>query len=465
MCLKKKIICSFLYLMIISLVIFFYGPNTSYKEMCALVVIDIIICLYYIYTENCLKLIDARFLFVITTIFFTFGEDICYFFFENSLTEGMKRICFYRYGENIVKIGSQFTVLAFNFFILGLFYKTNLKIIIPGIKIKEKYKKYYIDAAHWIGRIMVILSFIPEIIYLSAEISLFFTSGYGNTALENLPGIVIRYQYMFIPGMIILLLAKNQKKEKIRFIVLTLISLSIIYLSMGDRGKGLAIFVVLFWIKIINSKKIKLKKYIFIAIIIFLLIPLVKFYRIAYTLNIFSPFSYAVEQMFIENPIIDILLELGGTQEILILTMEKVRVEGIAYGKAYLDFFIEMLPGFFGIQRNYITLAKWLISTTGYQTIGFSIWGEAYLNFKYLGIPFMFFLGFLFNKLLNSEKKNILKIILTANTLYFFIDISRRSLGGFGYNFLYNILLPVFIIYLLGEYFGKKSNERQQNES
>ena len=38
------------------------------------------------------------------------------------------------------------------------------------------------------------------------------------------------------------------------------------------------------------------------------------------------------------NPIIDILLEMGGSQNIIIMTMNKTAMTGIAYGKAYLRF-------------------------------------------------------------------------------------------------------------------------------
>ncbi|MBQ7975714.1 MAG: O-antigen polysaccharide polymerase Wzy, partial [Clostridia bacterium] len=165
----------------------------------------------------------------------------------------------------------------------------------------------------------------------------------------------------------------------------------------------------------------------------------------------------AFSEMLASNPLIDMLLELGSTQQIIIMTMRRVATEGFAYGKAYLDFFVKMLPSFVGIQTFYPTLAKWVIGTTAYQTKGFSIWGESYLNFGGWGIPFMFVIGRLFQKLLKvDENSSPLKISLAAVSLSFFADVSRRSISEFGFVFLYDIILPIVAIWVLSEVHKRK---------
>jgi len=145
--------------------------------------------------------------------------------------------------------------------------------------------------------------------------------------------------------------------------------------------------------------------------------------------------------------------------------MKKVSVEGYALGTAYLDFFIKMIPSVFGLEQNYGTLAKWILNTNRYQTYGFSIWAEAFLNFGYFGIPFMFIIGKIFNKLMNvNNTKDVLQIIRVSLILYFFADIARRSISEFGYNFLFNIIMPITVVFLISKIFIKYERSTLKNE-
>ena len=74
----------------------------------------------------------------------------------------------------------------------------------------------------------------------------------------------------------------------------------------------------------------------------------------------------------------------------------------------------------------------------------------------------MFLIGLAFRLLLNNNgKSRVLSLLRVGITLSFFCDIARRSISEFGYNFLYDIVIPVVVIYLISDFLRKRDGKNE----
>ena len=187
------------------------------------------------------------------------------------------------------------------------------------------------------------------------------------------------------------------------------------------------------------------------CLLVLFLVPVIKYYRINYTSGVNHPFLESISYSIKNNFVMDVLLELGANFRILPMTVSKISSVGYANGTVYLSFFNNMLPGFLKIPSNYGTLSKWLLNTNDYQTNGFSIWAEAYLNFGSLGFVATFVIGVVLGILFgaNPSNQNPVSFYVTGSSLFFFGDVVRRAFSEFGYNFMYDIILPSLIVCVL----------------
>lgn len=459
MIVTRNFLLKFVLVLVTVLLFFMDNSKGSYSIICVITWIDLLLCIFIFWKQNYVKLDNPIFWFWSITVLFSLGQNMAYFFISDTSLVSSTLLVGYHYSEAEMCRGSIFTIQALNMMTLGLLWPFNQE--------ERKYTTDYLKqsnsinymalAAYYYGTVMLVLSVIPQVIYIRAELVQFFSAGYGLNASEQLTGLVLRLHYIFIPAVISrfvgkVFLSKNTLLETTIVLVQVLL-----FLVMGDRGTGLGLLVTYIWLRASLDNSFKIRKYILPIVLVIIAIPIIKYYRIAYTAHQGSAFIEALNYVLSTNPIIDILLETGGSQNIIIMTMARTATTGFAYGLAYLDFFIKMIPSFVGIEQNYGTLAKWVIGTTGYQTQGYSIWGEAYLNFGTLGIPFMFLIGFVFRMLLNTNgKSKVLSIMRVGITMSFFCDVARRSISEFGYNFMYDIIVPVAIVYLISVFLRKR---------
>ena len=454
-----------LILIFFTALLFFMDPNSvSYKMVCLLTWIDVGLTIWVFCSEEKVSLKNVKFLFLCITICFAMGQNLAYLFIVDPSEFGHHLIA-NNYSDLELCKGSIFTLEAFNFFVLGLTRIKHFRFVI-----KDKFYGYEKDysnlsfawSAYYIGTILLIICAVPQIRYLFLEIRTFLYSGYGQTAIDGLSGIARRLHYLFLPAVCIRYCGKKFLDKRV-IVEICIIFLHIaVFLAIGDRGTGLSLFVTLLWLTALFDEKFKIRKYIVPVIVIIIAVPLIKYYRISFTSGADNSFINLIEYTINKNPITDILIEMGGSQEIIILTMRKVQSEGIAYGVAYLDFFIKQIPSFLGFDQNYGTLAKWVIGTNAYQTKGFSIWAEAFLNFGILGSIFMYIPGCLFKKIYTTEGSlNVMTVCRTSIAMVFFLDISRRSISEFGYNFLYDFIVPLLVIYLLAKHISRKRQEHE----
>lgn len=457
---------SFLYKMILVLVtifLFFVDYNNcSYQLICIFTLTDLFLCGIILWKQGCVTLDNPIFWFWSITVLFSLGQNIAYLFITDTSLVSSTLLVGYKYSISDMCRGSIFTIQALNMMTLGLLWPLKQELNdFPEVDLEyKKNERTTALAAYYFGTVVLIMAAIPQILYVRAELLQFFSAGYGLNASEQLSGLVLRLHYLFVPALLSKYVGKVFLNKKTYLETAIILIQVLLFLAMGDRGTGLGLLVTYIWLRASTDKSFKIRKYIIPITLVVLAIPIVKYYRIAYTSNQGGALSSAINYVISNNPIIDILLETGGTQNIIIMTMARTATTGLAYGLAYLDFFIKMIPSFFGVEQNYGTLAKWVIGTTGYQTQGYSIWGEAYLNFGQMGIPFMFLIGLAFRLLLNNNgKSRVLSLLRVGISLSFFCDIARRSISEFGYNFLYDIVIPVVVIYLISDFLRKRAEK------
>lgn len=434
-----------------TVILFFFSPeSTSYGVICLLTYIDLILGLLVLWKSHNIMMSNGLFLFWIITFLFSFGQNLAYPLITDITTFRNELLYQVRYDDQQMALGSLYTLKAFNILSLALMTKGNhIRIGRFGDTVRSREHEIAVSAGY-VGRFFVIVGLIPQIQFIYLHLIQYLSIGYGESAVDQMSGLFLRLHYLFIPALIICFCSNKFLKKNTTLYSILLLGQVIFFLLMGDRGTGLTILVTILLMNASFDERFSIKKYILPSVLIVLLIPVVKYYRIFFTRGNSGGIAEAITYSIQHNPVVDILLETGGSQKILLLTISKVSQEGFANGTAYLDFFIKMLPGFFGLSTNYGTLSKWVINTTGFQTLGYSIWGEAYLNFGQFGIFFMFIIGLAFKHLLFVDKDNssLFQIIRASISLYFFADIARRSISEFGYIFMYDLILPLVLIYI-----------------
>lgn len=126
-------------------------------------------------------------------------------------------------------------------------------------------------------------------------------------------------------------------------------------------------------------------------------------------------------------------------------------------GQSYIASFLARVPsvllGGYSLTK-YANLSQWLMETLNMSYgPGFSMHAEAYYNFGLLGIPFMFFIGWFYSKLISNNfikgpmKKY--KNVLSTIAFYLFAMNIRDSMYLTIRNEVFIVLLPILIIYLV----------------
>lgn len=425
------------------------------RQLSWLVVADIAMCALLFAVGKAARLNNARFLFWAITTVFSFGQNIAHIFMSDQSPLWGNLIYHQGYSQSMILEGLVFSILAYNFFSVGLAVCSKKTKTVTEQSTSLEGKNYTASIL-LVSRVLLAVSVLPQLYYMYKEIQLFLTKGYGYSASNQVPGFVQILHYWFMPALLMSYVGNAGRDKKPVLETAIILVTAGVYMLIGDRGYALSMLLTLLWLRQTYHYGSKRTTYILFAVLL-LLIPFVKFFRTAFSGGAGGALSEAFTEMFEVNPFMDLLMELGSTQEIIFMTLKRVGNEGLAYGTAYLDFLILMLPGVLGIRFFYGNLAQWVLGTTAYQTRGFSIWGEAYLNFGKWGALGMFFIGKAFGALLGAEEKESpLRIILTATTLYFFADVARRAISNFGYNFLYNIILPIFAVQFIYDFFKIK---------
>lgn len=378
-----------------------------------------------------------------------------YFLFnEHSLQDLLKAQIYTVFSLNLISLGAMITTNRQNI--------NSKSIDNQEIEVSLKFNNYL----RKIGLIMVLLgsySYLKPIIYNAINT---LTYGYMHLYTNNQETAFMGQQMFsflgnyFILG-IFILIATNKKKKAINNSGIIILGIIIALIFMGGaRSRGIALTVSVFWlwrVKKAQNKKINWMKYIFIGYILAVLISFIGDIRVYGGMELDKILKVFLDKIFLENPILEVVQELGASMKPLILTPRAIEVGNsgkYAYGYTYIAAIMGIIPSIFYGGYSFaaqVDLGSWLMKTLqlGYGA-GYSLIAESYYNFGGFGILFMVILGISFNLFfeikMKSKEKQFLWNILSSFFLYSILTLPRATFFSVVRTQVYLIIIPYLVI-------------------
>lgn len=298
-----------------------------------------------------------------------------------------------------------------------------------------------------------ILFVISVYFYVSKTIvDMMFSLTYGYSAmyereeaigLENTASLL---SDLFIPSVICLYVG-YRNNNFVRRMLTGLILLNVVSIFlMGGRTNGVILLVLVLILYNNLVRNFKKKDYIVIACGVFILLSVLTAVG-----SMRNESNRSMKSSDIEvngNAIVGAIAEMGASQSCLIKTMEIIpSMEDYKYGRSYLYSFTTIVPnlGFWDIHpaKKESNLSEWLTDRLrlSYGT-GFSMTAEAYANFGYFGILFIFVLGYFFAKIFSGIDHHLsngeyAKFVFLLIIFWFTLKLPRNCFIGIVRPFFY----------------------------
>lgn len=316
---------------------------------------------------------------------------------------------------------------------------------------------------------------IVDIPLTMVKFSVVWRSGYyGVRAFEDtLPSLFSLIDQMFIPFAVLDIMYAN-RRARVLCTSIAIVIWSLLTTLCGDRTSGIAGFLVLglivyygFTKKYISVMQKKKRTIGFIVLCLFL----------GYLIIFAYKFRMQEGQLNFFAGITEIITEVFGTMGFsffpLVLTMQVCPVtEGFLFGKSI---FYSLLTGFFPASLDFTGLwdACYKLSKESYYWIenyysytfglGYSLNAEAYSNFGYLGIIWIFTLGLIVNNCLKEPIMNMeghkFENYKSLALLFAFFTMPRRSCFYLTNFILYDVVIVGLIIIMFAKVKRKNYTE------
>jgi len=299
------------------------------------------------------------------------------------------------------------------------------------------------QASRWVGWFLLLISFVPAVVTLVERYRVVMQSGYfglfqraAETGFGNLPQVLASFM---VPGVLFLLAGSKGKPRSLVCSVLLILTYSLIQAFTGTRlwwAMPLVAYIWLWhrWISPIP----KIFLWVGGTAIMFVVFPGIMVVRNLPGEARFSLDTYIQSFLSLQNPVIAILQEMGGTLLTVAHTLELIpTVRDFDFGSGYLYSILTIFPNLFW--EIHPTVARglyshWLTYTVNPATFyagggyGFSFIAEAYANFGWVGTPIVIILiGFLLAKfvLWGEKTDDPAKSAAVAAFLAFFLIYAR----------------------------------------
>lgn len=368
-----------------------------------------------------------------------------------------------------------FFIISYQFYIIGIiaFTKKENKVDYQRIE-KEK----IISVIKIIATFMIIVSSYQYLYKMISHLRMSLLYGYGSlfegTNSGNSVGIIEYLKYFFIPGWLLLLYAYKDNKKKSRIIESILLLIAFIQIFIGSRGAAIPILIILIFFIIkykANINKKDIVKIGFVLLIILMLIPVFKNFRLLSNKDVGSLIQTMKESKQ-NNFIVETVEELGSTMYAFILTQRTVPLkQDFKYGESYMASVLMLIPSQLlgGVSfAEKAALDTWLQNITFLPYgPGFSIVSELYYNFGQIGTVMGFFIGALYSIVFNLKVKEneynkvftIFKIIF----LYLNMLAGRYPFHSTLRHLFFIVIVPYLAIVLIYNH-KFKNKEKKINE-
>lgn len=288
-----------------------------------------------------------------------------------------------------------------------------------------------------------------------------------NVEVSGLTGLVATFSLI---GIVMMLLGSKQNFR--RGTILTGFYLLFYVIAMFSGGRMWQVIkillIVYYYIKTYNIK-IKGKKFIFLAIISYLgagFMSAVAEFR-AYDVQSNDYILQVISNVFVNNPILQVMEEFGGSVYTVALTIQKVAFDlPISFGKQFFTNFVSLIPNLtekiaeINDNSNYVLLLEM-------PTIGGSFIGEMYYSFRYFAIIPAFLIGILLQhvtaKIENGIKNNDFHfVIYTIMFQYSFVSWVRGSSAIFYRNTIFGMIFIYVITRILVKQIHLKESDKEE---
>jgi oligosaccharide repeat unit polymerase len=270
-----------------------------------------------------------------------------------------------------------------------------------------------------VGGVILLLSAIPLLVVTLQDVKTVIADGYfGLFSRERLYGVdagianVLKNLAAFaVGGLLFLLAGLSNSKTKSKQVYVLILVYGLVQLFLGRRSWGLMSILGATWLWHSVVRPVPLKKIAPYGIAVFVFVlPTVKAFRGETGADRLSVNRLVESFSSIENPLVAILSEMGGSINTVAVTLENIpQHKPYMYGSSYLFALTGLIPNFFWPVHPSVehgSLARWLVMTEfpvlweaggGY---GFSCIAEAYANFGRLGsMMVMMWVGYLMARL------------------------------------------------------------------
>ena len=405
------------------------------------------------------SLFDPYILFLITAILFNAGQAFLEVFNLNEF--GILQ------GQFILKTILDTLLLV----ILSLISFHSGALLCAGRSLKKKYQKENVELpttqeVRMVGWGLLLVSAIPAFLFLRDSFNNVMSFGYfiifqkaptiGFDAIHQNLGAFL------VPGTLFLIAGSKRRVSGIMVSLIVILTYSLFRLFLGSRGWAVMPLIAYVWLwhRCINPIP-KAAIFVGTGILLFIAFPIIGVVR-----NIPGEeryfLSFLIETFLsINNPVVSIISELGGSMGTIAHTLELVPdTRPFEMGQGYLYAAYTIIPNLFwdihptiarGIASEWLTWTVNPIAAFQGGGLGYSFIAEAYLNFGWFGAPIALgIIGFIFGKLVLWAHKSgdFRKLAMVASFLAFFLFYARGESAHVLRSLIWYSFFPYILTYI-----------------
>ena len=465
---KKKFISIFIniILIIFVLILFFYN-NISLK---AITIIGFLINVYILkdYYSNSKTFKSAYFLFCFLSLPFLYGQIFTRYVL-NYISKNTANLDFLVTENSMIKsvfliiFCQLFTNLGYNFYKDFRYSRNKLE---KNINLEQE-KKIYI----FMGWSMFLITIIPTLLDYVNDLKLVIEYGYAGKlsyVSYGYSSILSKMTPFFYYSIMILIAGYKDNKKISNLIFLCSVIFYGSQILFGNRGIPLLSVICLMFYYNYYIKKFNFKKLVLVFVIVLLLIPFLNALksnrRYALSMWIYNAGNIIKDNYVDNNPLLELCYEMGNTIYPISYTLNVIPNSiNYKYGKNYLYSLASVVKFNKSTSKNNDFILKMDIAEEIGQKAGATFGGsyiqEAYANFGWLSIVFMFAFGIVLKKL-DITLWNVKSYILIIMIIYILTSLLwtiRNTMTSIPRDvFWYTI--PVYIFYLMMKKRMNKNN-------
>lgn len=318
-------------------------------------------------------------------------------------------------------------------------------------------------AVRIVGWLLLAISIVPMALRLGSAVSVVLSYGYvglfqqvASTGFNATPQVLAAF---LLPAALFLLAGSGSQRSGVIVTAILLLGYAITEFFLGSRSAAAMPLIAYAWVYHRTVRRLPtLLLVVSSAVVLFVLFPVVQVVRTIPGGERLDLASLVNAFLSIQNPIITILNEMGGSMLTVAFTLQLVpAVRGFDFGVGYLYALLTLMPNLFWEVHPTIThglAGRWLVETVAPLTAaagggyGYSFIAEAYLNFGWIGAPLcLALIGWLYGKLVwwGEANDDPAKIAMVASFLTFFLVYARSESGTIFRTLVWYAVLPYLL--------------------